>query len=290
MTELLDALRQELPFVPSAAEEIVRHLPPAAPVEEVLSRLAAPRFQRRGELRGGTNIDGGSGGDQGLFVELSGAGGTAEGVSDFLKTNLACRHETVEAALAVDLPAEERRQGLGVYHPRRFWYIVRGGDGAFWSCSLTPCLETLRERFNRELSAPRDAGATAWDLYLSALHLALELLQREGIVLDCNPNNFGLEGDWLHYIDDDLLAGSGGGFFFTQALLRLREYPAADRDLRRKFLVGFIRLAESFADDPHLGPALAADLDTPILWPREDELNRFLEELRLRWRTPRYRP
>lgn len=84
---------------------------------------------------------------------------------------------------------------LGVWHPRKTWFVVRT-DAAWWACTATPRLTILREL----PSWPEKV-----DGWCAMLHLALRIILAENVLLDINPSNFGYDGagDRLYYIDEE---------------------------------------------------------------------------------------
>lgn len=264
----LAILRKEHPFLPEGQRDLIAFLPDTARETAILARLAADSCRARPDLAGSTNRDGGSGGGLGVFLELG---------SEFLKTASYRRYTSAELALECEWNDELLRQRLGIYHPGRTWFLSRGADGAFWACSLTPRLPVLRERFNARPEEGPDREA--WDLYLQAFRMTFELVRSESLLLDCNPNNFGLGTDRLYYVDDDLADRSGRIPFGHQALLRLREYESGDLALRAHFLKRFSDLAEEYLDDDRLRQELLEDLEQEITWPPEPELQAILKSL-----------
>ena len=253
-------------------------LPENVPVNGLLTRLASDKCRVRDDLVGSENRAGGSGGQNGIFVELG---------REFLKTSIASGYPTADVALECEWNSELLRQRLGIYHPGRVWFLSRGADARFWACSLTPTLESLRQRFNAGSAGP---DADAWNLYLRAFRMSFELVRAESVLLDCNPNNFGVVGQRLYYIDDDLAVETGRAPFGQQALLRLREYPENDTQLKADFLKGFVEIVEEYQDLEGLRNALLGDLDEEITWPREHELRGIVEDLVARLSPPVKRP
>jgi hypothetical protein len=256
------ARREHWPFVPGAVEDLLT-IEPAVDPGSILARIAASPVRARADLAGEGNRSGGSGGALGSFLEVG---------RHFLKTRRTARFDTLEQALALELPREHQRRATGVYAPARTWFVSRGADGAFWACSLTPTLPVLRERFEA------GAGSEAWRGYVQAVRMTLRLAAEQRIWLDCNPNNFGFEGDALYYLDDDLPA-MGATTAVFQALLRLREYPAAARADRLAFVEEVAALALEHAEAPGLRTALVRDLAQPLLWPADAALRRPLAHL-----------
>ena len=265
--ERLAALREDHPFFPANARDVIAFLPDTIGEEAILKRLAVKDCRPRLDLTGSDNRAGGSGGGLGVFLELG---------NEFLKTASYRRYTTAELALECEWNDELRRQRLGIYHPGRLWFLSRGADSAFWGCSLTPTMPVLREKFNARPQEGPDQDS--WDLYLQAFRMTFELMRSESVLLDCNPNNFGLGGDPLYYLDDDLANRSGRMPFGHQALLRLREYETCDLELRVRFLKGFANLAEEYLGDDRLREGLLEDLEQEITWPREPELRNFLKD------------
>lgn len=218
-------------------------------------------------MRGGSNQSGGSGSSEGRFLELG---------SEFLKTSLAARHEGTERLDAVRVAAEETRRALGIYHPERAWFVVQGDDAAAWECSLTPVVPILRDLFNDPAHV---SSAVPWQLYLEAFRLTFVAAQESNVLLDCNPNNFGLLRDRLIYVDDDLVSSSGLVPLGTQLLLRLSEYEHAPLTVRRGFLEGFAGLVETHLGDLRLREGLLADLELGMTWPRDAELRSLLDRI-----------
>jgi hypothetical protein len=274
-TRRLQAWRSSFPFVPTGGKDIVEVLDNEVQTDDLLERLAAQQATPRDDLMGGANVAGGSGGQLGRFVELD---------DEFLKTSLGCRYETLAEALEKDAANEPVRRYLGIYHPQRVWFLSRGADDAFWACSLTPRLETVRERLNRAPSVQ-----SSWDLYLDAFAMTFALARRHNALLDCNPNNFGLDQERLFYIDDDITTASSTAAFATQALLRLREYPQVSLDVRRHFLAGFVGLCEKYTRQELRTWGMLDDLETGIQWPRESELQAILTALKTRLLSTRKR-
>jgi hypothetical protein len=257
------AARRELwPFVPGTVDDVLV-IEPAVDPRRVLGWLAASPVRERSELAGEGNRSGGSGGALGSFLEVG---------RHFLKTRRTARFETLERALAVELPRERQRRATGVYSPQRIWFVSRGADGACWACSLAPTVPVLRDRFEA------GAGPEAWQGYAQAIRLTLQLAAEQRIWLDCNPNNFGFEDDALYYLDDDLPA-MGATTAVFQALLRLREYPAAAPADRLGFVEEVVALALAHLEAPGLRAALARDLAQPLLWPADPALRRPLAQL-----------
>lgn len=174
-------------------------------------------------------MEGGSGGQAGFFLEIG---------SYFVKASLARRFASQALAYESERPLEELRQSLGIYHPSRIWFLCRGVDEAIWAVSVTRKLSTLREQFNGASGATVDS---VWRRYLDGFRLTLDLGRQANVLLDCNPNNFGVEGDRLWYVDDELM-GERSTLLGLQALLRLREYEDHDHQFRHRFLVDFLDL------------------------------------------------
>lgn len=267
VVERLTEIRESHPFVPGDAHDLVSVLPEHVPGSAILARLASDRCRVRDDLVGSDNRAGGSGGQLGIFIELG---------SEFLKTSITRGYPTADVALECEWNDELLRQRLGIYHPGRVWFLSRGADAQFWACSLTPSLPSLRQRFNARPAGP---DRETWELYLRAFRMSFELAQTESILLDCNPNNFGMAGDRLYYVDDDLAVANGRMPFGHQALLRLREYEHNDLQLRLDFLKGFADLVDEFRNHQRLRDGLLGDLAEKITWPREPALRDALEGL-----------
>lgn len=243
--------------------------------EDLLERLASGPRRTRDDLSGASNRSGGSGGSLGCFLELG---------SEFLKTTSHRRYTSPELGLECEWDDEMLRRRLGVYHPERVWFLSLGGDSAFWACSLTPVLAVLRDLFNEH---PADElGVEPWDRYLDAFRMTFALAQRERVLIDCNPNNFGISQGRLYYVDDDFAAGSGRIPFGHQALLRLHEYAGSPMGHRAHFLNGFSKLVEEYQEDEVFRRDLLEDLQQEITWPREQELRVILEDLVARLSPP----
>ncbi|MCB1033480.1 MAG: hypothetical protein KDD47_06565 [Acidobacteria bacterium] len=250
-------------FVPQRAQEILAVLPHSVSAAEVLNLLSAEPWRERSDLVGAANVEGGSGGGLGSFLEIGGR---------FLKTSRARRFPSPQAALASDGETEQLRRALGIYHPERIWFLSSGRDGGFWACSLTPKLHILREEFKADASCP-----SPWDHYLRAVDICLGATESAGVILDCNPNNFGSQEDALFYVDDDLRCPPA---LLTQVLLRLREYPAVSDSLKVRFLQGFCRRILE-APPPALERlGLRQDLESRTFWPVSAPLADLLENLR----------
>lgn len=260
-------LRERHPFVPGGEQDVVALLPAGTRSDALLTRLATDVWRARQDLAGTDNLQGGSGGALGVFLELG---------SEFLKTSAHRRYPTAETALECEWDRELLREQLGIYHPGRTWFLSRGADAAFWACSLTPTLPLLRDRFNQPDARCVDE---AWILYLEAFRMSFDLACRQSVLLDCNPNNFGIAGDRLYYVDDDVATRNGRVPFGHQALLRLREYEHTDVRGRARFLEGFAGLVEHFADDERLRLELIEDLEPTLSWPREPELRARIEAI-----------
>lgn len=269
----LVALRRRFPFLPARAGQIVSTLPRGLSAAGVLARLRGGPLRARDELVGSANRAGGSGGRSGRFLEIG---------EWFLKASLQRRYPDPQTALECEGNAELERQGSALYHPLRAWFLSHGADGAFWACSLTPTLPTLRERLN---GAPGDGpDGEGWELYLDAFRLTFEALRRHALLLDCNPNNFGIGSDRLYYVDDDLVPRPGRIPFGHQLLLRLREYEGSPLPDRLRFVRRFGEVAEAYADDAELLSWLLQDLEPRITWPEAPELRDALEALLRRLR------
>ena len=78
-------------FVPQRAQEILAVLPHSVSAAEVLNLLSAEPWRERSDLVGAANVEGGSGGGLGSFLEIGGR---------FLKTSRARRFPSPQAALA----------------------------------------------------------------------------------------------------------------------------------------------------------------------------------------------
>lgn len=265
----LDSLRRAFPFVPGGAQDVVSLVPDSKPLKELFERLAASEPRPRPDLSGRLNVSGGSGGQLGRFIEIGG---------DFLKANLDRRYTSAAEALGEELEAERRRRRLGIYPPERLWFTSRGSDGAFWTCSLTPRLETLRERFNREYGA--GGVESGWQLYLEAFRTTLAAASGAGVLLDWNPNNFGVDAGRVFYIDDDVVdLRKGSAAFVSQALLRLREYAETPLERKVGFLEGFAGLLAEIGSRDLVLWGLLGDLESRHFWPRERDLVAILERL-----------
>ena len=250
---------------------------PELPIDELFRRLTAAEPRSRSDLRGSSNLAGGSGGQMGHFLEIG---------AWFLKTGLDRRFDKLDGTARAEFDREKLRRRLRIYPEDRLWFMSRGDDGAFWACSLSPRLQTLRQELNRN---DRDEP---WTLFIDALAWTLRILARHDLVLDCNPNNFGIDQGRLVYIDDDVLPNCGHIALATQALLRLREYPQAPFARRRAFVDAFCRLLRGY-ERKQLGLwGVIDDLDTPSLWPPEPELRADLTELlqHLRYTRERRKP
>lgn len=261
---------------------------PSSGARELLARCAAGTPRVRHELRASANRRGGSGGDLGRFVEIG---------PWFVKASLARRWESraPEVAWRAEIETERLRQSLRVFPRERVWAIVRGRDGARWAVSVTRRRPTLRALFEDDPSDPRP-----WRLYSRALALAFETASARRVMLDCNPNNFGLESalvpaalepvptsdplDGLVYLDDDIPLAVGPLAFGVQALLRLREYSRAFLGVRLRFVEELVALLERQEASRLLAWGVIADLETDLLLPREPELRRPLEAALARMR------
>lgn len=254
------------PFFPSEEAHVLATLPPRTPLE-VLRRLGTAELRSRQDLRGSHNLGGGSGGQFGHFVEVG---------PYFVKTADDRHHADLESALEAEREPEVLRCSLDLYPPDRWLVFVEGAGGGVWCCSVAKRFETLRELFNR-----RRADGLCWRLYLEALELGFGLLDRHRLLLDCNPNNFGIDQGRIYYLDDDILPVSGPVALGTQALLRLREYADARLDDRRRFLLAFEALLRRHDRERLRRWGILGDLETVVLWPGEKELRQVLERLRL---------
>ena len=259
--------RALFPFFPARPEHVLATLPAVDP-SALLWRLASAPARARDDLRGSRNLEGGSGGQLGHFVEVG---------PFFVKTGESRRYSTLEQALGSERPAELRRRSLGLYPSHRWLFFTLGGDEGVWCCSVARRLETLRERFNST-----GADEACWQIFLQSLRTTFDLLERRSLLLDCNPNNFGIDGQDLLYLDDDVLPVSGPVALGTQALLRLREYPRAQLGSRRRFLLGFEALLREHGRERVRSWGLVGDLETRVLWPAEPELRSILERVH-RW-------
>jgi len=240
-------------------------LPRSVGGEALLDWLARGPFEPRPDLVGTANLGGGSAGQHGAFLEVGDV---------FVKASASRRYPRPDVAIECEWRDEVLRQELGIYHPDRVWFLSRGADQAFWACSVTPILPVLRERLNSEPGGPSEAS---WSLYLATLRLALELAQKEDVLLDCNPNNFGLAGERIFYIDDDIASRSGRMPFGHQVLLRLQEYAHGRLEARLAFLDGFRRLIQEVVTEDRLRRQLLEDLEPGITWPGEPELRALLD-------------
>lgn len=122
------------------------------------------------------------------------------------KCNLAQAESGRERATANAARFIDRSRRLGVWHPRKQWFVVEDG-GRYWAANVTPRLPTLAEL---DGMTPRNP------LRLQRWHgrrwqLVLRVLLRHRLLLDSKPTNFGL--DWrqarLYYLDDELYAFAG---------------------------------------------------------------------------------
>ena len=259
--------RRAHPFVPATREHVVGVVPYHVPPDDVLSILGAAELGLRTDLVGGSNRTGGSAGALGRFAEIGGW---------FFKTSAHRCFEQQSRALRDELAREELRQGLGIYSPARIWFASLGTDARVWCCSLTPTLPVLRDVWN---ATSPEADLTCWQLYLAAFEVSFECAATGAILLDCNPNNFALDGEKLRYIDDDLGVDGGRAPFGHQALLRLREYESSPLPSRQTFLDGFAALVRRYRHVRPLAESLLGDLEPETTWPREPALRAVLVEL-----------
>ncbi len=250
--------------MPRSQVDIIAVLPRGSELS-LIKRLGAAAPRDRSDLRSSTNIDGGSGGNYGVFAEIG---------EEFLKASLQKRFLSPQEAEG-ELVEEFERLDLGIYHPLRSWFLSRGRDGAYWACSLTPKLPILRDLFNRA----DGSRYRVWELYLKALRMAFRVAARSGRVLDCNPNNFGVQGNRLFYVDDESFGAKGKGALGIQALLRLREYPGDPIQAREAFLDGLATSIEEYPPAVVARWGLDADLENRILWPKERVLQQHLLRL-----------
>lgn len=246
---------------------MVSVLPATRAPSSLLEILQRGPLRVREDLVGSRNREGGSGGALGIFAECGGW---------FLKASRDRRYPDAASAIEREWSDELRRQQLGIYHPQRIWFLTLGADAGFWACSLTPILPIVRARLEESRAGSDREG---WDLYLEAFRMTFELARREGLLLDCNPNNFGVGTDRLYYIDDDIASRSGRMPFGHQLLLRLREYEGSDPTARLDFVHAFAALVHEYRDDEPLRTGLRDDLEPRITWPREAELRESLEQL-----------
>ena len=271
----LATLRGDFPFMPGIADDVALLIPTQVPVGALLSRLVASEPEPRVDLQGSINLEGGSAGRLGRFVEIG---------PWFFKTSLDRAFADMGEATDREQERERFRRRLRIYPPERLWFLCHGQDRKIWACSLTPRLLTLRELFNQT-----GGDRQCWRLFLRALAWTLEILERWNVILDCNPNNFGVAQDRLYYLDDDLMPECGHVAWMTQALLRLREYPEANPRHRRRFVLGLLDLVQRYDRRSLDRWGLAEDLDNPRLWPVEPELSGMLSDLLLRLRYTRKR-
>lgn len=256
------------PFIPDSERHFVAIAPEEIPAEELLAWLSSIPCRVRADLSGGSNRDGGSGGGLGSFLELG---------HEFLKTTRHRRYTTPELGLECEWDDEMLRRRLGIYPPGRVWFLAQGADSAFWACSLTPKVAILRDAFNE--APPSAPTRNAWEQYIEAFRMTFTLASSEDVLLDCNPNNFGISDGRLYYVDDDLAKGCGRMPFGHQALLRLREYADSPLVDRVDFLSSFARLADEFAKNEMLRNGLLEDFQQPVAWPDEPELRTILDGL-----------
>ena len=274
----LRELQQELPFLPAKADDVLLLIPTCVPITTLLHRLVAVAPRHRADLQGSANAVGGSGGQFGRLAEIGGR---------FLKTCLDRSYDHLGTEAHKELERERLRRRLRIYPPERLWFLSRGKDDRIWACSLTPTLPTLRQAFNRQIQESQEAGDSCWRLFLRSLRWTLSILEKHDVVLDCNPNNFGITPDRLFYLDDDLLDPCGQVPWVTQALLRLREYPQAPMPHRRFFVKSVCELLEELPKARREQWGLLDDLDQPALWPQETELAHRLNETLCRLRYTR---
>ncbi len=234
-------------------------------VDEVLARLRSGPVVSRQDLRGTGNLGGGSGGQAGYFLEVG---------DYFAKANSTRRYASVDLACSHDLPVEELRRSLGIYHSSRIWFLTQSVDDCIWACSLTRKMISLREIFNRP---PAGSDPLAWQFFLDGLWMSLDLGRRAEVMLDCNPNNFGLDGDQLWYLDDDLLT-SKTSMLGLQAVLRLREYEGCDWRVRKTFLDGFLQLVRSCSGDERRRWSLTREAIFGLISLRDAKLRAMLDD------------
>ncbi len=92
-----------------------------------------------------------------------------------------------------------KERGMGLYHPSRTWFIVRI-DGRWFTGNITQRLRTFHAMFENPSIDPDEA--IAW--ITQVCHKYLAYAAHHDGRLDEGLSNFGLDGEELYYLDDDL--------------------------------------------------------------------------------------
>ena len=147
------------------------------------------------------------------------------------KTNVDAASRSRDELEASVRSALARGSGAGLWHPAKFWLLVRSA-GSWYPVTLCPELKTLRS------IARLEARLEAW---LAMIRHGLRFWGDHRMGLDLNPANFGFaEADGggeptLHYLDDETTTWFGPREVATAAVSRIPEEPGCAEDAWRRW-------------------------------------------------------
>lgn len=150
------------------------------------------------------------------------------------KTNVDAASPSRAEAEARLQAALARGRRAGLWHPAKYWVLVRSG-GSWYPVTLCPEMRTLRS------IEPLEARLEAW---LAMIRMGIRFWVDHRVGLDVNPANFGYFGTagagpgrepTLHYLDDETTDWFGPREIATAAASRIPEEPGCDEERWRRW-------------------------------------------------------
>jgi hypothetical protein len=227
----LTAIRQTLAPEPGFPDEEVASgaVWPASAGRDVLRRVPFAAARRRDDLVGQQGASDGSGRSDALVFEVG---------SWCLKASARRRFADADDARAQLVDVARRKMQLGSLLPEpSVVSLGTAADGSVWLWTIAPWLTTLRALMGRAVEQRDEYDLTSHlALFAKAAVQAATLASRQGVTLDVSPSNFGVVGNRLYYLDDDIGEGVRLPALAHALLQRVEEhleFPTAVRGYQR---------------------------------------------------------
>ena len=117
-----------------------------------------------------------------------------------LKTDTGWATPSLEEALARARTLHEIAARIAIWHPKKTLFVIRS-EGLHYPLTACPGLLVVRRL---------QGFGDRVDAWARMLALTLEVGEVHGVGLDVHPSNFGLDGERLYYLDDEVFARPNG--------------------------------------------------------------------------------
>jgi hypothetical protein len=180
-----------------------------------------------------------------------------------LKTSRRRRFIDADEARTSLLRLARKKMQLGeLLPPNTVLSVQLAPNGSLWLWTVAPWLSTLRAVMGHADRTGDEAALTdALAAFARAVGLGLALTARHAIVLDVHPSNFGILGDQIYYLDDDIGSGSTYPAVGHALLRRVVEYAHRPAVIEAYLVALEAALRAQLSPDEleRLGVALALD-------------------------------